>query len=78
MIIHSLEQAVDNPMPRLCQNDDATSWDETIKESSVVQTEIIMNYIIEQKFALMKEEVKITCRKHNKHRPKHSILIATT
>ena len=52
---HSLEQAVDNPMPRLCQNDDATSWDETIK-NSVVQ---VMNYIIEQKFALMKEEVNL-------------------
>ena len=60
MIIHSLEQAVANPMPRHCQNDGATSWEVTIKESSVVQVEIIVNYVIEEKFALMKEEVKIT------------------
>lgn len=64
MIIHSLEQAVANPMPKHCQNDDLTpesdSWEVTIKESSVVQAEMIMNYVIEQKFALMKEEVKIT------------------
>ena len=46
MIIHSLEQAVANPMLRHCQNDGATSWEVTIKESSVVQVEIIVNYIV--------------------------------
>ena len=42
-----------NPMQRLGQDDDTSSWDYVIKKSSVVQADIIMNYIIEQKFALI-------------------------
>lgn len=40
-------------MQRLGQDDDTSSWDYVIKKSSVVQADIIMNYIIEQKFALI-------------------------
>ena len=59
MILHSLEQAVANPLCKGREDDDLSTWEVNINQSSVRQAELIMNYVIEQKFALMKEEVKI-------------------
>ena len=60
VVVDALEQAIAKPLPRSCMDeDDDDSWEDTIGEHSVVQAEHIMNYIIDQKFALMKEEVKV-------------------
>ncbi len=52
MIIHCLEQSVD-----LVMTQSSREWESEINESSVSKATVVMDYIIEQKFALMKPEI---------------------
>ena len=64
MILHSLEQAVEHPMNESCSSGESSTesefkWNATIKETSVTKAEVVMKFIIEQKFALMQPEVQV-------------------
>ena len=57
MILHCLEQAVEYPMN---ENEEMESeWNAIIREASVTKAEVIMTFIIEQKFAMMQPEIQI-------------------
>ena len=55
MVIHCIEQAIIN------YSFTEATWKSEIQESSMKQARIVINYIIEQKFALMNPEIIISC-----------------
>ena len=54
MVVHSIEQAIRQI------SSPTMEWNSTIDEGSLTTAKIIMDYIIEQKFALMLPEVKVS------------------
>ena len=59
MILHCLEEAVEHPMNESEPSDEESNWYPVITETSVIKAEMIMKFIVEQKFALMQPEVQV-------------------
>ena len=60
MILHSLEQAIDQPMNESCSSCESSTesgWNAIITETSVMKAEMVMKFI-EQKFAMMQPEIQ--------------------
>ena len=62
MILHSLEQAIEQPMNESCSSGESSTeseWNAIITETLVMKAEMVMKLIIEQKFAMMQPEVQV-------------------